>query len=451
MSGTIELEPTASTSQPVDLFDIQGRFLDIAGGSANGRELFAALEDIRIAGRYEIISKLGNGASGTVYQVMDHYIKREVAVKVSKPHPGLSRDQFLVEAQSSGQLNHPNIVSIYDAIVHGDYCFLTMEYVQGANLEGFCRQDNLLPVKRVVEIMLSLCNALEYAHSKGVIHKDIKPSNIMLDKFDVLKVTDFGVAQLPQRTVPFGIFGTPSYMSPEQLRDEPLKSASDIFSLGCVFYELLTGVKAFPGDSSFSVIYKVINDEPANILCIRPDLAEVLEKVTKKALAKDVEERYPSCLDLAYDLRVALRGLSGANKDERVTSFVDFIRLLPFFRDFTKEQVEGLLSTSDIVRIPKGKIILSEGDVNDTFYIILSGRAKVVREGSDIGSVEAGECLGEMACIGGQPRVADVVADVDCILMKISAFLLDKSHESIRLLLYKTLATTLVQRLSKTP
>ncbi len=450
MSGTIELEPKASNNQLFDIFDIQGRFLDIAEGSANGRELFAALQDIRIAGRYEIISKLGNGASGTVYQVMDHYIKREVAVKVSKPHPGLSRDQFLVEAQSSGQLNHPNIVGIYDAIVHGDYCFLTMEYVEGVNLEGFCRKDNLLPVKKVVEIMLSLCNALEYAHSKGVIHKDIKPSNIMLDKFEILKVTDFGVAQLPQRTVPFGIFGTPSYMSPEQLRDEPLKSASDIFSLGCVFYELLTGVKAFPGDSSFSVIYKVINDEPVNILKIRPDLSEVLEKVTKKALAKDIKERYPRCLDLAYDLRVALRGLLETNKDERITSFVDFIRLLPFFRDFTKEQVEGLLSASDIVRIPKGKIILSEGDVNDTFYIILSGRAKVVREGSDIGIIEAGECLGEMACIGGQPRVADVVADVDCILMKISAFLLDKSHESIRLLLYKTFATTLVQRFSKT-
>jgi CRP-like cAMP-binding protein len=172
--------------------------------------------------------------------------------------------------------------------------------------------------------------------------------------------------------------------------------------------------------------------------------------VTKKALAKDIKERYPRCLDLAYDLRVALRGLLETNKDERITSFVDFIRLLPFFRDFTKEQVEGLLSASDIVRIPKGKIILSEGDVNDTFYIILSGRAKVVREGSDIGIIEAGECLGEMACIGGQPRVADVVADVDCILMKISAFLLDKSHESIRLLLYKTFATTLVQRFSKT-
>jgi serine/threonine-protein kinase len=326
-----------------------------------------------------------------------------------------------------------------------------MEYVGGSNLEEFCHRDNLLPVKKVVESILSLCNALEYAHSKGVIHKDIKPSNIMLDKFDVLKVTDFGVAQLPQRTVPFGIFGTPSYMSPEQLRDEPLQSASDIFSLGCVFYELLTGVKAFPGDSSFSVIYKVINDEPASILDLRPDLPELLARVMKKTLAKDVDERYPNCLDLAYDLRVALRGLSGPNRDEKVTCFVDFIRLLPFFRDFTKEQVEGLLSASDIVRIPKSKFILSEGEVNDTFYIILSGRAKVLREGSEIGFIEAGECLGEMACIVGQPRMADVVADVDCILMKISAFLLDKSHESIRLLLYKTFATTLVQRLSKTP
>ncbi len=449
MSGTIELEPMASTSQLVDLLETHGRFLDIAGGSTNGRNLFAGLQDIRIAGRYEIISKLGHGASGTVYQVMDHYIKRQVAVKVSKPHPGSSRDQFLVEAQSAGQLNHPNIVSVYDAIVHGDYCYLTMEYVEGANLERFCHRDHLLPMRKVVEIMLSLCNALGYAHSKGVLHKDIKPSNIMLDKFDVLKVTDFGVAQLPQRTVPFGIFGTPGYMSPEQLRDEPLTSASDIFSLGCVFYELLTGVKAFPGETSFSVIYRVINDEPALLLDIRPDLTEVLEKVTKKTLAKDVAKRYPSCLDLAYDLRVALRGLSQASNDEKVTSFVDFIRLLPFFRDFSKEQIEGLLSASDIVRIPKGKFILAEGDINDTFYIILSGRARVVREGCEIGFVEAGECLGEMACIGGQPRVADVVADVDCILMKTSAFLLDKSHESIRLLLYKTFATTLVQRLSK--
>jgi len=412
-------------------------------------KFIASLEKLKTVGRYELIHKLGRGGAGVVFLGRDPYIKRDLAIKIAPTTTDKSRERFLVEAQSAGRFSHPNIVGIHDVGVQDDFCYITMEYIEGPTLEKFCDKDSLLPFGKVVDITLSVCSALSYSHKQGVIHRDIKPANIMIDKEEITKITDFGVAQMTENTAETGLFGTPSYMSPEQLKDEQLGFQSDIFSLGCVLYELLIGKLAFHGDNNFSIMYKITNDEPEPLTNIRTDLPEILVKITNKALAKDLTVRYQTCLEFAYDLKVALRGLSGTVQDEKVKDVVDYVHNLAFFQEFTEEQVKETLSLSNVIRVNKGKDIISQGDIDDTFYIILSGTAKVMKDCRDIATISTGDCLGEMALIGSKVRAADVVADTDCVMMKISASILDSASDTVKYLFFKHFAMTLVSRLSK--
>ncbi|MGD9158081.1 MAG: serine/threonine-protein kinase [Desulfobacteraceae bacterium] len=408
-----------------------------------------SLSGITHIGRYLITEKLGRGATGIVYLAKDPYIKRNVAIKVAQTATDKARERFLVEAQSAGQFNHPNIVSIYDVGVQDDFCYLTMEYIEGNTLEMYCDRENLLPIQKVIEIILSICSALDYSHKRNVIHRDIKPANIMLDADDTTKITDFGVAQMTENTAVSGIFGTPSYMSPEQVTEESISSQSDIFSVGCVLYELLTGIQAFPGENNFAIIYKITSTEPPSVLSIRPDLPEIMESIIEKTIAKDLSNRYQSCTALAYDLRVALRGISGsAVSNDKIKDVADYIHHLKFFLDFTYDEVKEIVSLSQIIKVRNGNAIVSQGEIDDTFYILMSGSAKVVKSSNVIASIEAGDCIGEMALIGGQQRIADVKADTDCILLKISSSLLDNASDSLKHLFFKTFAITLVHRLS---
>ncbi len=415
------------------------------------KDFMTDLEDSDTVGRYKILRKLGQGGTGVVYLARDPYIKRNVAIKISQVASDKGRARFFIEAQSAGRLSHQNIVAIHDVGMYKNFCYITMEYIEGPTLDKFCRKKNLLPVNKVTEIIFSVCKALDYAHKQGVIHRDIKPSNIMLDNSGTAKITDFGVAQMTEKTAEMGIFGTPGYMSPEQLRDEIAGDESDLFSIGCVLYELLSGEQAFPGENSFSIIYKITHEEPVSLLSIRPDLPEIFGEIVKKALAKDPTKRYPSGIAFGYDLRVALRGLVGESADEKIGGFADDIYRLAFFSEFTGDQVREIASASTIVNIQEGQVVVAEGEIDDTFYILVSGRAKVRKDGKDIASIGTGECFGEMACIGGQARVASVLADTDCIVMKISATLLDGASDSVKFLFFKNFAMTLVRRLSKRP
>ena len=420
-------------------------------------QFIADLSDIRTIGRYEIIGRLGKGSMGVVYLGRDPYIDRKVSIKISRPSSNTLaeqadkyRERFFVEAQSAGRLMHNNIVAIYDAGMYKDFCYITMEYIDGPTLVKYSKKDSLLPVSQAIEIIYTVCKALEFAHKQGVIHRDIKPSNIMMTKSGVVKITDFGIAQIKsENRSSKGIIGSPSYMSPEQVKEEPIEDKSDIFSLGCVLYELLTGEKAFYGDNYFSVLYKITNDEPVPVRSIRPELPEVLEKIAKKALEKDPLLRYQTFMDFAYDLKVALRGLQGETKGEIIEDIVDYIHNVPFFENFTKEQVQEIMKTSQIIKVEKGRVVLTEGEIDDSFFIILSGRVAVQKKQKTIATIKRGECFGEMAYLHGQSRVASIVAETDCILLKINGTLLDKSSESIQLLFQKNFALTLVKRLSK--
>src|SRR5205085_2802734 len=201
-------------------------------------------------GKYSVLSELGQGASAVVYLGEDPFNDRKVAVKVAKRDIEMGEEEakrfeklFLNEASLAGKLNHPNIVAVYDAVVDGDQRYIVMEYVPGGSLKKFCSESNLLPVRQAVLVIFKMCRALDYAFQNGVIHRDIKPANILLSDRDDIKISDFGTAKISQseHTQIDGFLGSPAYMSPEQINEESPSAQSDIWSLGVVMYELLTG------------------------------------------------------------------------------------------------------------------------------------------------------------------------------------------------------------------
>jgi serine/threonine protein kinase len=269
-------------------------------------------------GRFEIVREIGRGAMGQVLLAHDPRIGRDVALKTLVPAGGVSEEEaretssrFLREAQAAGRLLHPNIVTIFDVGEDQGLSFIAMEYIDGVTLERHARPGALLPPGRVLDLAAQAAAALDYAHEAGVVHRDIKPANLMLQKDGTLKVTDFGLAKqrsanLTQSGV---LLGTPSYMSPEQIQGKDLDGRSDLFSLGVVLYELLTGVRPFDADSISTIIYRVLYEDPRPAAAHNPALPAGVHRVLDRALAKDPAHRFASGALLVADLRQALSGL----------------------------------------------------------------------------------------------------------------------------------------------
>jgi serine/threonine-protein kinase len=265
------------------------------------------------AGRYEIVGELGRGAMGVVYKAMDPVIGRTVAVKtirLSEEGTGLSRPELLTrfqtEARAAGLLTHPNIVVVFDAGEEDGLYYITMELVEGKSLQALLDGGHAFPLPRTLRIMEQTCSALQFAHERNVVHRDIKPANLMLTADDTVKVTDFGTAKILQ----FGtvqqtahVMGTPSYMSPEQVKGRAVDGRSDIFSLGVMLYEMVTGEKPFPGQSITTVIYKIVNEEPVPPRQINPSIHPGISAIVMKALVKDPDQRYQNCREMLEDLR----------------------------------------------------------------------------------------------------------------------------------------------------
>ncbi|HKV24919.1 MAG TPA: serine/threonine-protein kinase [Candidatus Acidoferrum sp.] len=265
------------------------------------------------AGRYEIVGELGRGAMGVVYKATDPVIGRTVAVKtikLSEEGTGMSRPELLArfqtEARAAGLLTHPNIVVVYDAGEEDGLYYITMELVEGKSLQAHLDGGESFALPRVLRIMEQTCGALQFAHERNVVHRDVKPANIMLTADDTVKVTDFGTAKILQ----FGtmqqtahVMGTPSYMSPEQVKGRAVDGRSDIFSLGVMLYEMVTGEKPFPGQNITTVIYKIVNEEPVPPRQIDPSIHPGISAVVMKALAKEPEARYQSCREMLEDMR----------------------------------------------------------------------------------------------------------------------------------------------------
>ena len=274
------------------------------------------------AGRYEIVGELGRGAMGVVYRAVDPVIGRNVAVKairLTSEGTGLSRQELLqrfqTEARAAGLLTHPNIVVVYDAGEEDGLYYITMELVDGKSLQALLDDGHAFPLPRVLRIMEQACSALQFAHERNVVHRDIKPANIMLTGDDTVKITDFGTAKILQ----FGtvqqtahVMGTPSYMSPEQVKGKAVDGRSDIFSLGVMLYEMITREKPFPGQNITTVIYKIVNEQPVPPKQVDSSIHPGISAVVMKALEKDPEQRYQSCREMLEDLH-NYRALSTAS------------------------------------------------------------------------------------------------------------------------------------------
>jgi serine/threonine-protein kinase len=266
-------------------------------------------------GRYQVEKELGKGAMGVVYQGKDPKIGRVVAIKTMALSQEFEADEltevkerFFREAETAGRLSHPNIVTIYDAGEEHDLCYIAMELLKGKDLIPFTKPDNLLPVDKVVSIVARVADALGYAHKQNIVHRDIKPANIMYEpESDAPKVTDFGIARITDssKTKTGMVLGTPSYMSPEQLSGKKVDGRSDLFSLAVSLYQMLCGALPFVGDSMAQLMFKIANEQPTDILSVRPDLPPGLVTFLNQAMAKEAEARYQTGDEFAAALRAA--------------------------------------------------------------------------------------------------------------------------------------------------
>ena len=413
-------------------------------------------------GKYEVRRPIGRGSMGTVYAAFDPFLDREVAVKVAHPE-GLQdkelgdrfRKLFFNEAHAAGMLDHPNILKIHDAGVEGSHCYLVMEHVPGARtLEPYCRADALLPVRQVVNILYKTAKALHYAHSHGVIHRDVKPSNILLTEQDDIRVADFSIALITDRqfmqTQVGGFLGSPLYMSPEQINEAVITHATDLFSLGSMTYQLLTGRHPFMAENLNAINRKITHESPPHLNELRRDLPEGLDYVVRRLLKKNPASRYAGGLEVAADLAVIFDDLEAIHDEIALREKFDEVKDLGFFRDFAATEIWELIRAGDWATYDKGREIIREGDTDQSVYIILAGMAEVTKGGTRIQTLQAGDCFGEMGYLAHTTRSATVTALSEVSLMTINSKTIGRASTDAQLRFLKVFVKTLIERLSET-
>ena len=279
-------------------------------------------------GRYEVLGELGQGAMGVVYKAKDPLIDRVVAIKTI--NLGLALDEkeeyegrFYQEAKAAGRLSHPNIVTIYDVGKSGDVAYIAMEFLQGRELRDVMNDYGLLPVDQVLDIAHQVAQGLAYAHEHDIVHRDVKPSNIMVVRDGHVKITDFGIARMASSAVHTQtgmVLGSPKYMSPEQVMGKTIDQRSDIFSLGVMLYEMLTGQAPFTGENVNAIMYQTLNSAPVPPNTLNHSVPEMLNFIVAKALAKKLEDRYQHAKDFAVDLRACRDTLPEEDELKPVTT-----------------------------------------------------------------------------------------------------------------------------------
>lgn len=305
-------------SEKAETLKSAGETVTIGAKSKESTVIISGSKQKPTLGRYEIEKELGRGAMGIVYLGRDPKINRQVAIKtvifgdeVDEAQIKDTKERFFREAESAGNLSHPNIIRIFDAGDDADVSYIAMELLDGVDLKEYCTSDKLLPIKDAMEYVAKVAGALDYAQQQGVVHRDIKPANIMLLKDGSIRVTDFGIARImaTSKTQTGTVLGTPSYMSPEQVAGKKVDGRSDLFSLGVVLYELLTGDKPFKGESIATLIFQITTEQHPSPKIINNKIPDVCVKIIDKALSKDVEKRYQRGDEMATDIRDAIATL----------------------------------------------------------------------------------------------------------------------------------------------
>jgi eukaryotic-like serine/threonine-protein kinase len=416
-------------------------------------------------GKYEILGIAGKGGMGLVYSAYDPVIDRKVAIKirnrnttnntVSAEVRSLKAKQklFFNEAQAAGALDHPNILKIYDAGEIEDQFYIVMEYIERADtLVSYCKRDNLSPIKTVVRLMRQCADALNYAHEKGITHCDIKPANLMLTERGDIKICDFGIAKRTQTDVTqvLGWFGSPNYMSPEQARDDRITGQSDLFSLGVVMYELLTGERPFAANNISALINTLLHKDPRSLDELCPEAPQSLVAVIKRMLKKDLLERYKTGAELVKDLDRVLDELAYSEVALPEEQKLRAVKDLKFFRDLSEAEIREVIKASIWEHYSANQWVIREGILEKSFYIIVSGEVSVKRTNKEITTLSEGECIGEMGYLGEGKRTASVVTADEVTVMKIALPLQEWASFPLQVRLNKVFQQTLIERLTET-
>jgi serine/threonine protein kinase len=415
----------------------------------------AVLEKV---GKFEIIKELGKGATSAVYHAYDPFQNRQVAIKVvfpealgDKEHGKRYKKLFVTEASLAGKLSHPHIVAIFDAAADEDGSYIVMEYVDGTTLEQYTRHDNLLPIQRTIEIVYKCARALEYASRQGVIHRDIKPANVLLSGESDIKISDFGAAlTLAAETTQVSGIGSPAYMSPEQVKEQQLTFQTDIFSLGVLMFQLLTGRLPFKGANNYSMIYQIINVDPPRPIDVRPDIPPRIDAIVMRALQKDTAKRYQTWDEMAHDLATALGNEEKLERGFAESEKFDTLRKLEFFRQFSDVELWEVLRLATWHKMSRDAALIHENDIGSSFFILIAGEVKVMKQDRLLNVLKAGECFGEMAYLGKQKfqRSASVVALSEIAVIEIRAETLAKASDLCRHHFHGAFLELLVDRLA---
>lgn len=408
-------------------------------------------------GKYRILRKVGSGNMASVYMGHDPFIDRPVALKVARldhlhepQNSDFYKQLFFNEAQTAGLLKHPNITAIYDAGVDADRYFIVMEYIHGGNtLDRHTNTDDLLPLGNITTILYQCAMALDYAHKKGVVHRDIKPRNILLTEDKEAKITDFGVATTTegQADDPPNHAGSPFYMSPEQVRREPAVAQSDLFALGVIAYELLTGKHPFQGENIDAIEHRILHSTPAPVATLRADVPAIYQRIIDKALAKKAQHRYKSGLDMAGDISLVFDFLKLPKFRLTQQEKYHQIENLDFFKGFQDGDLWELINAAEWIELSRGQNVVKEGESDASFYVLVSGEVEVRKNGREIIRLYPGDCFGEMGLISKRTRTASIVAVSNLIVLRLRDSVIDRASVNCQLKFQRQFLLALIERL----
>jgi eukaryotic-like serine/threonine-protein kinase len=386
-------------------------------------------------GKYNVIRHLGEGATSDVYLCHDDFLDRDVAIKLlrtlpspnatvdiaeSKADPAADRRFFAAEAALVGRLKHPNVVEIYDAVHDPLQPYLVMEYVHGSTLRPYCRADQLLTLELVVEIGFKCAMALGYVFRQGLIHRDVKPANLLAvlkdgNVFDV-KITDFGsVFNVESEATQIHRVGSLAYIAPEQLDGKPLDCRADMYSLGAVLYHMIAGKPPFDAPVQPAMIHQIYNEKPAPLTTLRPGVSEAFDAVVQRALAKSPNDRWQNWDEFAQALSSLItnkevpRGkLQGVLDSERF----NMLRSLEFFNGFGDVELWEVVHRAKWKRYEFGHTLYRKGEEGRTFHIIAKGEVEVFRDGQRVAQLGSGTSVGEMVYLAPNPDLRRHSTDV---------------------------------------
>jgi serine/threonine protein kinase len=419
-------------------------------------------------GKYELIRKLGEGSTATVWLAHDSFAERDVAIKLidqrvlrDETQSRIYRRLLKNEASLAGKLIHPHIVQIFDAVVSEEQSYIVMEYVGGGTLDQFCSPDNLLPLDRLVEIIFKCTRALDYAFRLGITHRDIKPANILITESGAdagrgdIKISDFGAAiqATNQTQTQVSGVGSPAYMSPQQVRESELDHRTDIYSLGVVMYQLLTGRLPFQAANNFAMVYQICHVDPPPPSSFRREVPASLDAIVARAMHKDLDARYSTWEAFSHDLAQAFRNSHLATRKQAFPDAEKFetLRKLPFFDEFSDVELWEVVRFARWDEVSPGTMVMKDGEIGDSFCFLTDGELRVAKKGRTLSILEPGDCVGEMAVIGraDHQRGADVIAQTTARVVTISGDGLRSASDTCRMHFYQAFLEVLAGRLSQ--